>query len=140
MGVPIPWDVNFYFALIMTVASIARSYALRRLFEAIHIREPLSQGMLAVITECRRQRDVEKFDAAHDDAHNPGELARAGAAYAIQAGQPRLHPRIWPWEDKWWKPQDTRRDLERAGALIVAELDRYFRLRERKTKAERRAA
>lgn len=132
MGVPIPWSVNFIFAAIMTVVSIARSYLLRRLFEALHFREPLTTGMLAVIAECRRQREIEKFDEAHDDANMAFELARAGACYAMAPGQPRLHPRIWPWDAEWWKPQDVRRDLERAAALIIAELDRYFRLRKRR--------
>jgi hypothetical protein len=36
--------------------------------------------------------------------------------------------RYWPWEDKWWKPKDRRRDLVRAGALIVAEIERLDRL------------
>lgn len=33
----------------------------------------------------------------------------------------------WPWDAKWWKPKNTRRDLVRAGALIVAELERMDR-------------
>jgi hypothetical protein len=34
---------------------------------------------------------------------------------------------IWPWDRKWWKPKDRRRDLVRAGALILAEIERLDR-------------
>ena len=42
LGVQVTLGQNLVFALIMTVISIARSYALRRLFEALHIRRPLT--------------------------------------------------------------------------------------------------
>ena len=35
-----------------------------------------------------------------------------------------ITPPHWPWALNWWKPKDRRRDLIRAGALIVAELER----------------
>ena len=31
------------------------------------------------------------------------------------------------WDSEWWKPKDRRRDLIRAGALIVAEIERLDR-------------
>jgi hypothetical protein len=34
---------------------------------------------------------------------------------------------LWPWSVQWWKPKDRRRDLVRAGALIVAEIERLDR-------------
>jgi hypothetical protein len=137
LGVTISLSQNLQFALIMTVISIARSFALRRLFEALHIRVPLSPALLAIAAERRRQVDVEGWDAAHDDAHAPGELAAAGSCYAIaprrrsnQIGEgPLREPLYWPWDSSWWRPVDNRRDLVRAGALIVAELDRENRSR-----------
>lgn len=141
LGVEISFTQNFVFAVIMTVISIARSYLLRRLFEALHIRRPLSPAMQAIIAERYRQKEVEGWSDEHDDNHQPGELARAAAAYAHTAG---LHvlagdefgrakdlycPNVWPWSLDWWKPQDFRRDLVRAGALIVAELERWDRNR-----------
>src|SRR5690606_26807272 len=85
LGVPVPWHANFIFALIMTAISIVRSFTLRRLFEALHIRRPLSPFMQAVVAERYRQQDVEGWDSAHDDEHARGDLARAGAAYLKQA-------------------------------------------------------
>lgn len=137
VGLSLSIGQNVLIAIPMTAVSIARSYALRRLFEALHIRTPLSPAMLAVIAERRRQIDVEGFTLEHDDAHPPGELAKAGACYAMSVleldGGERLGlDRIWPWSWDWWKPQGIRRDLVRAGALILAEIERFDRLRGRK--------
>ena len=142
LGVAISLRQNFLFALIMTVISIARSYLLRRLFEALHIRTPLSPALLSIAAERRRQVEVEGWDAAHDDQHAPGELAAAGSCYAITplwranpGHLPIQEPLVWPWDSSWWKPADNRRDLVRAGALIVAELDRENRNRKPRTVA-----
>jgi hypothetical protein len=35
---------------------------------------------------------------------------------------------LWPWGGDWWKPKDRRRDLVRAAALIVAEIERLDRI------------
>ena len=116
----------------MTAISIARQFVLRRVFEALHIRRPLSAAELAVVAERRRQVDVEGLVDAHDDAHEIGDLASAGAAYAIGATGPDEYPvhrpaSFWPWSREWWKPRDFRRDLVRAAALIVAEIDKFDR-------------
>lgn len=135
LGVPIPWHVNLIFAVIMTVISIARSYGLRRLFEALHIRRPLSPFMQAVVSERFRQVEAEGWSQDHDDKYAGGVLAVAGAAYALGA---RLRaqgmkvndpPACWPWSRDWWKPTDMRRDLVKACALIMAEGERIDRNR-----------
>lgn len=129
LGVAISLTQNFAFALIMTVISIARQFCLRRLFEALHIRRPLSPFMSAVIAERFRQIEAEGWSIEHDDAHERGELAKAGANYAFYAGEDIPMPSTWPWHRSWWKPQNFRRDLVRAGALIVAEGERFDRNR-----------
>lgn len=43
----------------------------------------------------------------------------------------------WPWPSKWWKPKSQRRDLVRAGALILAEIERLDR-QQPNTEAETR--
>lgn len=87
-----------------------------------------------------RQVEAEGWSPAHDDReHGDGELARAASCYALAAGcgdewraEARTRaPRAWPWLLKWWKPRDRRRDLVRAGALILAELERLDRAEER---------
>lgn len=106
---------------------------------------PLSPAMLDVLTERRRQVAGVGFDAAHDDEHNRGELAAAGAAYAFAASipdydRPQLNrpdshlrwllSRIWPgnWDiDRWFKLKSRRQDLVRAAALIIAAIERLDR-------------
>ncbi|MDA9499296.1 DUF7220 family protein [Bradyrhizobium sp. CCBAU 11357] len=140
LGVIISFQQNLLFALIMTVISIARSYLLRRLFEAMHIRRPLSPFMQAVIAERFRQIEQEGWSTTHDDAHPVGELAAAGSSYAIMPTWRRRAdesfgpkpPIAWPWSLDWWKPQDNRRDLVRAAALVVAEGEKLDRNRGRK--------
>jgi hypothetical protein len=135
LGVNISLRQNLFFALIMTVISIARSYALRRVFEALHIRRPLSPFMQAAIAERFRQVEGEGWSIEHDDAHRVGELARAGACYADRAGLPGRSvsdiPSRWPWSRDWWKPDGFRRDLVRAAALIIAEGEKFDRSRSR---------
>lgn len=140
LGVPINHAQNFAFACIMTVISLARSFLLRRLFEALHIREPLSPFVQAVIAERRRQKEIEGWDAAHDDEHSRGILARAGAAYLIgpqritvtdyeadEEEVPLSGRLVWPWDLEWWKPYGFRRDLVRGCALAIAEGEKFDR-------------
>lgn len=136
LGVTINIHQNLAFAAIMTAVSICRSYLLRRLFEALHIRTPLSPFMLAVIAERRRQIEVEGWTPEHDDTeHQIGDLAHHGACYALyparRDGRP---PSMWRWDKMWWKPQDGfRRNLVKACALIVAEGEKTDRNRRHKT-------
>lgn len=34
---------------------------------------------------------------------------------------------LWPWDREWWKPKDRRRNLVRAAALLIAEIERLDR-------------
>ena len=130
LGVQIEFRQNLLFALIMTAISIVRSYSLRRIFEALHIRRPLSPFMQAVIEERYRQIDKEGWDFAHDDKHNRGELGRAGACYIVHAGTAsQTVPHEFPWEASWWKPYGVRRDLVRGCALGIAEGEKFDRNR-----------
>lgn len=136
LGVAISWHANLSFALIMTVISIARQFVMRRIFEALHIRRPLSPFMQAVVAERFRQIEAEGFDLSHDDKHRRGELAAAGAVYALHGqtadiiGKGAIGPLcFWPWDDAWWKPQDVRRNLVKACALILAEGEKFDRAR-----------
>lgn len=85
-----------------------------------------------IAAERRRQIEVEGWSSGHDDTHPNGELALAAGCYALHAagsGKEYL-PMIWsawPWHKGWWKPKNKRRDLVRAGALIVAEIERLDR-------------
>lgn len=94
-----------------------------------------------------RQIEDEGWTPEHDDKHEFGDLALAAAAYAahssrrgrqgdvmvgrinnwLRAGWFDLPGLLWPFDPGWWKPHSRERDLIRAGALIVAELERLAR-------------
>lgn len=98
-------------------------------------------GIHRIAAERERQKHAEGWTAQHDDEHDSGELAFAAACYTEFAGESDAHrdahrsepPRQWPWSRAWWKPSpgnteaDRMRELEKAGALIAAELDRVLR-------------
>ncbi|WP_176331037.1 hypothetical protein [Burkholderia vietnamiensis] len=85
-----------------------------------------------VLAERRRQVEQEGWTPEHDDAHLTGDLALAAACYAIQGSGRWAHNSfMWPWPSEWWKPTKPRRDLVKAGALILAELERLDRAGEK---------
>jgi len=94
--------------------------------------EDVVEGKVAaisdVIAERERQQTVEGWTPKHDDTHNRGELSRAAICYADPLNEMRASPPAkWPWDATWWKPKDRRADLVRAGALILAEIERLDR-------------
>ena len=83
---------------------------------------------LDVMSERQRQRSVEGWTSDRDDAYQNSELADAAACYAIHAhNQGFSTPAHWPWAPSWWKQTNPRRDLVKAGALILAEIERIDR-------------
>lgn len=90
----------------------------------------LTQAARDVLAERQRQISVEGWTAEHDDQHIDGEIAAAAATYAMSAANCIVEQpfyRTWPWRNSWWKPSTTRRDLVKAGALILAEIERLDR-------------
>lgn len=98
----------------------------------------MSAAIEDVIAERHRQITSEGWEPEHDDEHTEGSLATAGAAYALHAGRSavprRRHtyakkpPGFWPFDHEFWKPKTPRRDLVRAAALLIAEIERIDRL------------
>ncbi|WP_260472299.1 hypothetical protein [Pseudomonas aeruginosa] len=92
------------------------------------------QAWLDVQAERRRQVEVEGWTPEHDDAHSHGEMARAAACYALAGssapndGTAALMVSLaWPWDEQWWKPSTARRDMVKACALALAEIERLDR-------------
>ena len=82
-----------------------------------------------VLAERRRQIEGEGWTREHDDKWTNGELAIAAACYAGATDMTiDINPAaLWPWGAYWWKPTTYRRDLVKAAALIVAEIERLDR-------------
>lgn len=113
-------------------------------------------GIERIAAERKRQIEVEGWTPEHDADHETLEaLAVAAGCYAYPPWAREMHERpvlewsggarqsdtylrpsgrtesvpvLWPWDAEWWKPTpDNRiRELEKAGALIAAEIDRLL--------------
>lgn len=107
--------------------------------------------LLEIAAERRRQVEAEGWTPDRDDMYEDGSLAMAAAAYAVHAADPRaqldlsvgrlgrflqagwvnLWLLLWPpsWDPAWFKPTTPRRDLVKATALMVADIQRRDRAR-----------
>jgi hypothetical protein len=80
--------------------------------------------------ERQRQISAEGWSIEHDDASTSCELAAAAATYALCLKPEQLEvcgATAWPWPAHWWKPTTYRQNLVKAGALILAEIERIDR-------------
>jgi len=93
------------------------------------IRVSASEGVAArdVLAERRRQVEQEGWTPARDDQYRGGELSMAAVCYANTLAAGGAAPHAWPWPEAWWKPSDERCNLVKAGALILAEIERLDR-------------
>lgn len=88
--------------------------------------DALTDAARDVLVERHRQIEVEGWTPGHDDAHDDGSLACAASCYACAAAGLADADRDWPWNGGF-KPADPRRMLVKAGALILAEIERLDR-------------
>ena len=88
----------------------------------------LSNAVQSVIAERQRQQSAEGWTPEHDDQYSKSQLLWASSCYVLNTIQPfNRIPLDWPWAPEWWKPTNPRRDLVKAGALILAEIERIDR-------------
>lgn len=111
----------------------------------------MKTGIELIAEERQRQIEIEGWTPEHDDQYTDGQLAEAASCYAAFANSISVGPdeiaifrgsvsydffagitrdHRWPWDDMWWKPSpnDRIRELQKAGALIAAEIDRLNRI------------
>lgn len=102
-----------------------------------------SQGMWDVFNERIRQRTPQPYGEGYsderDDEYRRAELVYAATSYALagvsderagramQCARDGLLFENWPWEADVFKPKGRRRNLVRAAALLLAEIDRLDR-------------
>lgn len=83
-----------------------------------------------VLTEIAAERQHQVaigYSTISDDAYVDRELARASGAYALNAAAQKAGSLYWPWPGHTWQPAEPRRDLVRAAALAIAEIERIDR-------------
>ena len=88
------------------------------------MQDTISKAAQDVLAERERQISQEGWTPEHDDGHRNGQMADAAACYASTKHIDHL---LWPWSREWLKPSDRRRNLVKAGALILAEIERLDR-------------
>jgi len=104
----------------------------------------MKTGIELITEERKRQIEKEGWTPEHDAEHVNDELAIAAACYAAPSNLLKYKPdgffgvgnfrvpEFWPWSDEWYKPaadlkKESRiRELQKAGALIAAEIDRVL--------------
>lgn len=88
----------------------------------------LSNAVQSVIAERQRHQSAEGWTPEHDDQYSKSQLLWASSCYVLNAIHPfNRIPFGWPWTPEWWKPTNPRRDMVKAGALILAEIERIDR-------------
>ncbi|WP_429036494.1 hypothetical protein [Aeromonas media] len=92
-----------------------------------------SQAIIDVLAERHRQVNQEGWNAETDDNYQDRELAAAAINYAAPHSDTPVSKKeipflaFWPFAKKWWKPSSYRRNLVKAIALLIAELERLDR-------------
>lgn len=97
-------------------------------------------GAELIASERARHLSQEGWSAEHDAQYVEDELIRASSAYLTpQEHRPTdgTPPASWPWDPQWFKPGSLDnagriRELQKAGALIAAEIDRLLAADDRK--------
>lgn len=86
----------------------------------------LTDALRDVIAERQRQVSVKGWTPDHDDTYTCGELSGAAISYI----EPMEAVFYWPaeWHDDSFKPSDERRNLVKATALLLAEIERLDRI------------
>lgn len=134
----LPCDVTVGHGTISKGCSLRTLVTRMKVLHSIAVGYPrfvgITPGVIAIANERLRQIEVEGWTPDHDAQYRDGSLTMAAICYA--EWEHYEHPdgddadRIpinWPWSNDWWKPAGRRRNLEKAGALIAAELDQLIR-------------
>ena len=105
----------------------------------------MKTGIELIAEERKRQIEIEGYTQQHDAEHPVSELISAAGAYLRSANLHLLSEsfepssswhktnepfywnevkRLWPWDEKTFKPTTALRDFVKTGALIAAIIDR----------------
>lgn len=92
--------------------------------DALRVMMELFDGPVGRVMRERVRQIGLGFDRDHDAAHADHELPDAAIAYLAALSEHDVAD-YWPWEPTSFDPSDDRlRNLEKAGALVVAAIER----------------
>lgn len=106
---------------------------LKDIFPQLRESEDETKSAIDLISEERERQISKGFNWKHDDEHDCHQLSDAAIVYAAPAPLRYQVMNWWPWDKKWLKEDDSFttegriRELIKAGALIVAEIERLQR-------------
>lgn len=112
----------------------------RDLLAARHYTHSAPESLRDVLSERIRQIADKGHHPEHDDEYSDGALVLAAVCYAEEAhcrindpersmSTAKIVPDLWPWDEEYWNPSDCdRRNLVKAVALLLAEIDRIDRV------------
>lgn len=87
----------------------------------------VTKAVVDCLAERHGQQTREGFSLAHDDQHTQNELPKAAISYLLAVTRSFKALDWWPWDRKWFKPGTDRRNLVKAVALLLAEIERIDR-------------
>ena len=99
----------------------------------------MTRAASEILAERKRQIESKGYKPEYDDNLNEMELSRAAAAYAVSESCALednwyIVGKLWPFQPSEYKQKSRRQNLVRAGALIIAEIERLDRLATKESK------
>ncbi|HFU6587530.1 TPA: hypothetical protein ACGPD8_003494 [Klebsiella quasipneumoniae] len=121
------WGPQTSIERIRTINATLPSFSLKTVEALVDMLESYNgtKAINDVIAERQRQLTVKGFSTEQDDTYVGFQLSAAAICYI----EPMEAENYWPadWYDDSFKPTDTRRNLIKAAALIIAEIERLDR-------------
>ncbi|MEY7696514.1 hypothetical protein [Klebsiella quasipneumoniae] len=121
------WGPQTSIERIKTINATLPSFTLKTVEALVKMLESctVTKAIHDVIAEHQRQQTVKGFSTEQDDTYVGFQLSAAAICYI----EPMEAENYWPgdWYDDSFKPTDTRRNLIKAAALIIAEIERLDR-------------
>lgn len=121
------WGPQTSIERIKTINATLPSFSLKTVEALVEMLESCNstKAINDVIAERQRLQTVKGFSTEQDDTYVGFQLSAAAICYI----EPMEAENYWPadWYDDSFKPTDTRRNLIKAAALIIAEIERLDR-------------
>lgn len=86
-----------------------------------------SDGATRIANERKRQIEKEGYDEEHDAQEPINRMVACAISYAMHDIDEQEADAWWSWDRQYFKPKDRMRNLERAGALIAAAIDKLLK-------------